>query len=342
MQKNWMKLGVSLLTLIMIIGVLAGCSTNSGNAGNVPLNDNGNSAVEKQEPAGQESAGDMQSIEAFPAVFIDGSGEEITIEEQPETIVSLLASNTEIAYALGLGEKIIGVSDFCNYPTAVEEKEKLGGQDMNVERILELQPDMALVSQFHYNSHADILETFRMAGIDVVVAGDAKSFEDAYETIRMFGQATGTLDKAEVIVANMKERLAEVVQRTKDVSEPKRIWVEVSPAPDIFTTGQNTFLHEMIETINAVNVAGDQTGWVKMTEEEIVTLMPDVIVTTYGYYVDNPADGVYAREGWANIPAVLNEQIYDVDSDKVTRPGPRLIDGVEELARVIYPEQFTP
>lgn len=342
MKTGWNKWGVRLFVILLVAGLLAGCGANGNRQGGDPELNDGN-AVVRDETSGQGNAARDDTQQAiFPAVFVDGSGKEITIEDEPQTIVSLLSSNTEIAFALGLGDKIVGVSNYCNYPAATEEKEKLGGQDMNVERIIELQPDMALVSQYHYKTHSGILDTFRQAGIDVVVAGEAKSFADAYETIRMFGKATGTLDKAEAIVTNMQERLAEVQTLAETVESPKRVWIEVSPAPDIFTTGQETFMHEMLDAIHAVNVAGDQRGWVKMTEEEIVSLMPDVIITTYGYYVDHPEEEVYAREGWAEVPAIASQQVFDVDSDRVTRPGPRLIDGVEELARIIYPEIFTP
>ena len=131
-----------------------------------------------------------------------------------------------------------------------------------------------------------------------------------------------------------------IKEKAKTITEPKKVWIEVSPAPDIFTTGKGTFLNEMLETIHAENVASDQEGWVKFTEEQIVNLMPEVIITTYGYYVDNPAAGVLKREGWQEVPAVLNNKVFDIDNDTVTRPGPRLIDGVETLAELIYPEIF--
>ena len=95
-----------------------------------------------------------------------------------------------------------------------------------------------------------------------------------------------------------------------------------------------------LRSIQAINVAEDQEGWVKLTEEEIVQFNPDVIITTYGYYVDNPEAEVLARDGWAEVPAVKNEQVFDVDNDTVNRPGPRLIEGVETLAELIYPEVF--
>ena len=100
-------------------------------------------------------------------------------------------------------------------------------------------------------------------------------------------------------------------------------------------------MHEMLESIQATNAAEDQEGWVKLTEEEIVQLNPDVIITTYGYYVDNPkAEQVLAREGWAEVTSCKKGQVFDVDSDTVTSPGPRLIEGVETLAELIYPEIF--
>jgi iron complex transport system substrate-binding protein len=139
----------------------------------------------------------------------------------------------------------------------------------------------------------------------------------------------------------MKERLQAIKDKAAaSVTDKKKVWVEVSPAPDIFTTGQNTFMHEMLESIQAVNAAEDQDGWVKMTEEEIVKLDPEVIITTYGSQVEDPKAEVLAREGWAEVPAVKNGNVFDVDSDTVTRPGPRLIEGVETLAELIYPEIF--
>lgn len=277
---------------------------------------------------------------SFPVTVVDGTGKEVVIDKQPEKIVSILPSNTEIAFALGLGDKIIGVSDYDNYPKEVEKIEKVGNQDMNVEKIMSMLPDLALVTPYHLKNHADILEQYKKAGIKVIVVNEAKSFEDVYKTITLIGTVTGTQDKAEEINSEMKQRLAEVKEKAEAVKEKKKVWVEVSPSPDIFTTGKGTFMNEMLESINAVNVAGDQEGWIKFTEEEIVDLNPEVIITTYGYYVDNPAQGVLSRAGWTEVPAIKNDKVFDVDNDTVTRPGPRLIDGIETLGKLIYPEVF--
>jgi iron complex transport system substrate-binding protein len=322
--KKWGLFGV---VLLLSMGIIVGCGTQEqGSEDKAVVTQN-----DKTKDSGQ----------LFPVTITDDANQEVTIEEEPETIVSIQASNTEIAFALGLGDKIIGVSDYDNYPPEVEKIEKVGAQDINAELVLSLLPDMALVTDYHYKTHPDILQKFEEAGIDVIVVGGATSFEDTYSNIEMIGAATGSKSEAEEIISDMKERLQVIKDKATAANvDKKKVWVEVSPAPDIFTTGKNTFMHEMLESIQAVNAAGDQEGWVKMTEEEIVKLNPEVIITTYGYYVENPTAGVLKREGWAEVPAIKSGDVFDVDSDTVTRPGPRLIEGVETLAELIYPEIF--
>lgn len=277
----------------------------------------------------------------FPITIVDSANRQVTIDKEPERIVSIQASNTEIAFALGLGDKIIGVSDYCNYPSETADIQKVGGQDINAEVVLSLLPDLALVTDYHYNSHPEVLQHFEEVGIDVLVVGSASSFQDTYDHIEMIGKATGKREEAKQLIAEMENKLALIKNKAEEeIKEKKRVWIEVSPAPDIFTTGKNTFMHEILESIKAINVAEDYEGWVKLTEEEIVSLNPDVIITTYGYYIENPIEDVLARDGWAEVPAVKNGEVYDVDNDIVSRPGPRLIEGVETLAKYIYPEVF--
>jgi len=328
MLKKW---GLFSSILLLSIGVLVGCGSQEQNSQGEEDTTSNNKTEEVEKANGEQ----------FPVTITDDANREVTIEEEPETIVSIQASNTEIAFALGLGDKIIGVSDYDNYPEEALEIQKVGAQDINAELVLSLLPDIALVTDYHYESHPEILKQFEEAGIDVIVVGGAESFEDTYDKIEMIASATGTTEEADEIITDMKERLQAIKDKaTAEIKDKKRVWVEVSPAPDIFTTGQNTFMHEMLESIQAVNVAEDQEGWVKMNEEEIVNLNPDVIITTYGYYVENPSEQVLARQGWAEVPAIKNKKVFDVDNDTVTRPGPRLVEGVETLAELIYPEVF--
>ncbi|WP_187119037.1 ABC transporter substrate-binding protein [Bacillus marasmi] len=317
--KKWWLMSI---VLLLAVGMIAGCNTNE----------------EKAESKSSEKT--TESGKAFPVTITDDAGREITIEKEPETIVSIQTSPTEIAFALGLGDKIVGVSDYDNYPKEVKKIQKVGAQDINTEVVLSLMPDMAFVTDYHYESHPDILKQLEDAGIKVIVVGDASSFKEVYQKIEMMGKATGTEAKAKEIVTEMQDRLAKIKEQAKEVKDKKKVWVEVAPAPDIYTTGTKTFMHEMLEAIQAVNAAEDHEGWVKLTEEEIVKLNPDVIVTTYGYYIDDPKKEVLSRQGWAEVPAIKEKQVFDVENDTVTRPGPRLIEGVETLAKFIYPEVF--
>ncbi|NEY71291.1 ABC transporter substrate-binding protein [Bacillus mesophilus] len=301
-------------------------------------------ADEVQEPAETqtETEGTEETTgESFPITITDGVENEVTIEAKPEKIVSLIPSNTEIVYALDMGDALVGVSDFDNYPEEVATKEKIGGMEFNVEKVISLQPDLVLAHGSSAFSSESGLEQLRNAGITVVVVPDATSFEATYESIHLIGKLTGTSVKAEEIVEDMKTRLAEIKEKASEVTEPATVWVEVSGPPEIYTTGKGTFMHEMIEAINAKNAAGEQEGWVMLTEEEIVALNPDVVVTTYGSFDPNAKANVLAREAWTEVPAIQNERVYDIQSDLVSRPGPRLIEGVEELAKAVYPEVFT-
>ncbi|MBN8203814.1 MULTISPECIES: ABC transporter substrate-binding protein [Bacillaceae] len=316
-----------LLTLLLAAGVLAGC----GESAEQPKEEN---KVEEGQNAGGEEA-------AFPVTIKDALDNEITIESKPERIVSMIPSNTEIAFELGLGEEVVGVSDFDNYPPEATEKEKIGGMEFNVEKIISLNPDLVLAhASSAHNSEAG-LQQLRDAGVTVLVVNDAKSFDQVFESIEMVGTAAGEKDKAEQLVSDMKSKLEEIKTKAQGIKEEDRksVFVEVSPAPEIYTAGTKTFMDEMLSAINAENIITEE-GWPKMDPEAIIERNPDVIITTHGYYTEDAVGNVMGRDGWQDITAVKNKQVADVDSDMVTRSGPRIIEGVEELAKAVYPDVF--
>ncbi|MCM2532854.1 ABC transporter substrate-binding protein [Neobacillus pocheonensis] len=320
-MKKWYSL---LFAVLLTIGALAGCSEKQ------------NQVMENKQ-AGAEKISEQP---AFPVTIKDAIGNNVTIEHKPERIVSLIPSNTEIAFALGLDKEVIGVSEFDNYPQAVKKKEKIGGEDLNVEKIISLRPYLVLAHESTVQASKAGLEQLKNAGINVLVIKNADHFDEVYETIDMIGKATGETAKAAEIIMGMKKQLAAILAKAKGIKDKKKVLVEVSPAPDIYTAGKNTFMDEMLGMINAQNIAHDQDGWVKIDEEAMVKRNPDVIITTYGYYVKNPVAQVLNQKGWENVKAVKNKKVMDVNSDQVTRPGPRIVEGVEDLAKAIYPEVF--
>jgi iron complex transport system substrate-binding protein len=310
------------LAMMLVLGVLAGC-------GETKTEDNIKSGQSTTEEA------------SFPVTIKDASDQEVVIDEKPEKLVSLMPSNTEIVFALGLGDELVGVSDYDNYPAEAAEKEKVGGMEFNVEKIISLNPDVVLAHASSAHNSTEGLQQIRDAGIDVVVVNDAANFEDVYGSIDMIGQATGTTKEAEQLVADMKEKLADIKEKAATISDSnkKSVYIEVSEDP-LFTTGKNTFMQEMLDTINASNVFSEE-GWIQVDQEAVIAANPDVIITTYGAYAkEKPIDQISSRKGWEDIAAVKEKQIVDVDSDMVTRSGPRLVEGVEAIAEAVYPDVF--
>jgi len=183
------------------------------------------------------------------------------------------------------------------------------------------------------------LKQLKDSGVTVLVVNDAQSFDAVYASMEMVGKATGKTAEADQLVQDMKAKLDEIKKQAESISDQKTVFVEVSPAPEIYTTGKNTFMSEMLEVINAKNAVGDQEGWVPINEEAVVEINPDTIITTVGY-VENAAEEIKARAAWKDITAVKENQVYLVNEDLVSRSGPRIVEGVEELAKAIYPDVF--
>ncbi len=312
-----------LLTIVLSIGFLSACGTN-----------------DTKETNKNESTSVSQETGEYPLSVNDALDHKISLEEQPKQIVSLIPSNTEILFELGLNEEIAGVSDFDNFPKEAMNKEKIGGMEFNVEKIVGLKPDLVLAHESTAKSAEEGLEQLRSAGVKVFIVQDAKSFEEVYDTIENIGTLVGKKDQAETIISDMKSDLSTIQEKAKSIKEKKSVYVEVSPSPDIYSTGKNTFIDQMLSLVNAENVMSDQDGWVQVNQEAVISENPDVIITTYGYYSEKPKEQIMERDGWEDVNAVKDGDVHDVHSDLVTRTGPRLVEGVEEIAKSIYPEIF--
>lgn len=275
---------------------------------------------------------------AFPVTITDDVDNEITFDKAPETIVSLIPSNTEILFALGLGEKIVAVSDQDTYPAEVEEIERIGGQEFNVEAIVALNPDIVFAHAMNAGMGEEGLQQLRDAGITVFVVKNAADFEEAYATINTIGQATGQIEEAKQIVADMKAKVEDIIAKTATVEQERTVFIETSDVPDIYAAGMNTFMQEMFDMIGAKNIVTEK-GWVRIDPEAIVDGNPDVIIIMYDF-VPDIVERVKQRDGFEIVTAVKEDAVVQVDADKTSRTGPRLADGLEEIAKAVYPEVF--
>ncbi len=320
-----MKKVVSLVfVLLLAVGVMFGCSNTT-----------------KEENTSNPKETKQATTQAFPVTITDGSGEKVTIKEEPKRIISVIPSNTEIAFALGLGDKMVGVSDYDTYPKETKDIEKIGDLNINTEKVVSLKPDLVLAHSSNMTNNGGI-EQLKKMGLTVLVVNDAQNFEKVYDSIEMIGKATGANEAAASVVADMQAKLKDVQEKAKAVTaeERKKVFIEVSPLPEIYSPGKNTFMDQMLQIINADNVAGDLDGWVKMDEESIVAANPDVIITTHGYRTKDANSEVLKRSGWEEVTAIKNKQVFSVNSDLVDHPGPRLVEGVEALGKAIYPDVF--
>lgn len=321
MKKYW-KIGLS---AFLALGILAACGEQSKNDKEVA------SQTQEQQVTKQQQA-------TFPVTITDATGKDIVLEAPPERIISLIPSNTEILFGLGLNDKIVGVNDNDDYPPEVADKEKVGSTEFNIEQIIALQPDIVFAHESGMASLGGAMDQLEAAGVKVFVVTNASDFNDIYTTIEQLGRATGKLPEAQKTIANMKAKVEEVQAKLQDV-KPKKVFVEISDEPEIYTPGKNTFMQEMLDMIHTENIAADTDGWFKIDAEQIITKNPDVIVVTYNY-VPDIVTKIPQRAGFETITAVKNKAIVQVDENMTSRQGPRLADGLEELAKAIYPEAF--
>jgi iron complex transport system substrate-binding protein len=321
MKKFWQLA----LTSLLAISLLTACGQNE---------------AQPKENTTENSSAQEENVAQYPMTLKDVTGNEITLEEAPKAIVSMIPSNTEILYALGLNEEIVGVSDYDNYPEEAATKEKIGGVEFNVEKIISLNPDLVLAHESALGTWDAGLQQLRDAGVQVYTVTNAETFDATFETIHEIGEATGKTEEATKIVEDMKAKIKEVQEKVAKVDTKKKVLVEVSPEPEIYTPAGNTIMNEMLGMINAENLVADLEGWIKIDPEEIVKRNPDVIVTTYGNYTPGAVDLVLNRNGFSEVSAVKNKAVYNLDADITGRMGPRLSDGLELVAKAVYPEAF--
>ncbi|MBP0724252.1 ABC transporter substrate-binding protein [Bacillus sp. RG28] len=321
-MKGSKKLLFSLISLLVVF-VVACSSFHVGKASN-----------------GKKTTTTQQA--AFPVTVTDATKSKFTIKKEPKRIVSLMPSNTEILFALNKGKDVVGVTDYDNYPTSVSKIAKVSGKNMtfNVEKIISLKPDLVLAHQSSLATAGDAFKQLKDARIPVYVVKDAETFDSVYGTILDIGKVTGKVKEANSVINKMKTNLKKVQDKVAKSKVHPSVYVEVSGPPQIYTPGNGTFINEMLNKIGAKNIASNQKGWIQYSEEAVIKANPDVIITTYGYYEKDLPKKIVARQNWGTIKAVQNKRVYDVNSDTTSRPGPRLVEGVEELAKAIYPELY--
>lgn len=278
--------------------------------------------------------------ESSRVTLTDDEGREVSVPANPQRIVSLGAPITEILFALDLGDRVVATDDYSDYPDAAKSVTRVGAPwpGFSTETILDQEPDLIL------SSEGTIVQQLEPYGVPVFVL-QPSDIAGIYDDIRLIGQICRKKKQASDLVDSLAVRVGEVTAKTGNLTDDQKptVFYEVDATDQTspFTVGSGTFQDELIALAGGNNIAGTQSGWYQISLEVIVDADPDMIILEDYEYGISP-ESVGARSiAWASLSAVKNGCVYPVeDSDLTSRYGPRIVDGLETLARIIHPELF--
>jgi len=264
--------------------------------------------------------------------FTDGAGRTIERQQAPERIASLSPAHTEILFALGLGEKVVGVSNWCNKPEAALEKEKVGDAfSLDKEKLVALKPDIVFVPGTEATQMAKEIEDLGIA----VYLSSPGSVAEVFEDIRRVAKATGVEKQGEDLVARLEQELDQVSEDIEGLGSSKPS-VLIVLDQELWTVGPGSFMHDVLSRAGGVNIIKDvEMQYLQVSMEEVLANDPDVILITVP---EDFVTGLKDRPGWSDLKAVKEGKVYFVDGDLTSRQGPSIVDGVKEFARYLYPE----
>jgi len=294
-----------------------------------------------EEKPPEEVRPEPEELPSFPLTIVDDLGRTVEINKLPQRIVSLAPSNTEILFALGLEDKIVGTTDYCDYPEAAKAKPRVAGYTTpDIEKLVSLDPDLILAEAIHEER---LLPALDKLGLTVIVMS-AKSIDVVLHDITLVGQINGKSRVAAQLVDSLTQRMKAVTSKTESLTPEKRLRVLYICWHDpIWTMGSETFIDDLIWKAGGVNIFADDFEKSRVVSlEAVITENPQVIIVsgmgTTGNLVYNSIKKETRLRG---VAAIIDNHIYKIsDANLIERPGPRIVDGLEEVAKLIHPEIF--
>ena len=312
----------------MLLGVLVLLLAACGGAATAPSASPSSSATASPATASPSAA-------AFPATVSDFQGRSVTIAARPSRIVSIGPSITEFLFALGAGDRVVGVDDFSDQPAAAKNIDKVGGVKVNLEKVVSLKPDLVFTVKFSDGT----IERLVSAGLTVIVV-DPQSVADVSRTAVLIGTAVGA--DGSKLSASIDAQLNSVKEKVAAATTKPRVFHEVDASDPTkpYTVGPGSYIQDLIALAGGVNIAANAgSAYPQISLEEVVKADPEIIVlgdADYGV----TADQVAARPGWSAISAVKNKKIFAISDSLVSRPGPRVGDAALAYAKLLHPELF--
>lgn len=284
-----------------------------------------------------ESANKEEAAKPYEAVEItDSSDYTVKISEKPQKIVSLSPSITEIVAALGAESRLVGRTDYCDYPEEIKDSVAVGGtMDPTLEKIVELNPDLIITST---HTSKEIVEKLRELKIPTVFLNEQEGFDGTFSAIMETGRMIGEVDKANELIKEMsakKDKVQASVNNHIKGGERKTVYFTNSFGENgDFAAGGDTFISEILEIAGGVNIAKDVKGW-QYSKEKLIEKDPDIIIVPSGRDLKKQLSEL---EGYKDLTAVKNGMVFEVDESMISRQGPRVDEALEEVAKIINPD----
>ena len=271
-----------------------------------------------------------------PRTFIDDAGRKLYVAKAPARVVSLAPSITEMLFALGLDEQIVGVTDFCNFPVAAKAKAKVGYANPNLESLVALRPELIVAPrEFH---RANVLAKLEELKIPVLLL-EATSVESIFSHIHTLGRIFDRSTEAHAMTAAMRSRMAELTARTEHLARVRVLYV-INSQP-LITVGPGSYIHQMIGLAGGLNIAAEaKAPYPRLTMETVLKEDPEILLFPRGSVETVSRSEQEAWRRWTTVTAVRESRLREVSADALNRPGPRVMEGLEALARAIHPEAF--
>ncbi len=281
----------------------------------------------------------QRAARAAPLIITDDTGRSFALNGPPERIMTLAPSNTEIVFALGSGDRVVAVDQWSDFPPMARSKPKISPFSPSLEQIVKLRPELI----FSARGAAEPLLPLERHGIAVVVLAP-KTVEDIYRNIRLIGRILGAGANAERLIRGMRQRVDAVLARVQGAPRPK-VFVELDGTDPNrpFTAGPGSFVDVLIRLAGGANVAGSsRLVWPQFSLEELMKADPDLIIVGDAKVPTSPQTPamVVGRPGWHHLRAVRSGAIHSIDAELISRPGPRIVKGLETLARLFQPARF--
>ncbi len=337
------KLFVVLLMLAVLAGALPACQQPAGPGTDVSSASATDNQASPQAARPLSTTDNKDIAPVYPVTVEDDLGRKITLTKKPVRIISLAPSNTEILFALGLSESIVGVTDYCDYPEAAKEKTRVAGYSTpDLEKLVSLQPDLVVAESIHEKT---VLPALERLGVPVYVTW-AYRVETILKEISDLGHLTGRTSQAEELINAMNEKINGVVDITGKMTDKQKLRVcYLNWHNPLWTVGANTYINDIISKAGGINIyEKDFEKSRAVSLESIISRNPQIIfVSGMGTAGDVVYKAVKDEVRLYSVDAAINNRIYKIsNADYIERPGPRVVEGLIEIAGMIHPEIFKP